>query len=204
MNNRPPRDGARWGADPAPEPVPLPPVHVPPAAYVELCNAYGQQNADKAIVIFHRTKNDYPHLKTHVLSNGEFHFASWLLSRATFSIAEAAKDGRAHTMPETLDILEKHVGKFLAETNNESTIDTMILGYGDEAKGIKGKKASEEAENKKTFWQIAVIVAIPSLFMGWMAETQRGGYDFFGAFSTTAVVVFCGIMVLGIIGKIFE
>ncbi|MEP3280472.1 MAG: hypothetical protein ABJN26_14045 [Stappiaceae bacterium] len=154
MISKPPREGARWGDDPAPEPVTQPEPKAPPAEYVALCDQYGETNVEKALSIHSKVKNEYPHLD--VLNAGSFSFAADLLDRARVSMKAAAEDGRAHSMPETLDICDKFVGPFLAKNPSPEALSSMEFTYGDEHTGTTGQKVKEDREEK---WGWFIIVA---------------------------------------------
>ncbi|MEP3280470.1 MAG: hypothetical protein ABJN26_14055 [Stappiaceae bacterium] len=154
MNSRPPKEGARWGDDPAPEPKPAPaPETGPPPEYLALCDEFGEPNVQKALQIRQRMKTEVPHAS--FIKSSELHFARVILENAKRSLQIAAKDGRPHTFPETLDILEGELSAFLLQNPNWEPSDNFTLSYGDEATG----KAAQLANIKENLWLIGFAVA---------------------------------------------
>ena len=130
MTNRPPREGARWGEDPKPV------VAAPEAAvYEEMYNEYGKDNVDLAVVVFNNIRNKYPHLKD--IKRGEKEFTKLVLERAIYSMDKATKERRAHTMPETLAIIDNILGQFLAKNVDRLTLENFYVTYGDEPSKFK-------------------------------------------------------------------
>ncbi len=155
MTNRPPREGARWGGDPAPEPTPEPTPTGPPKEYVELCNLYGEENVGRALATVARIKSNYPHLTW--LKKSELALAGEYLAMCQRSITIAAADGRAHTMPQSLEVAEKVIGEHLVKNPEVTTLEGVNLTYGDEASGRK--------EKRKQFYRKAVFIGV-GIFVG--------------------------------------
>ncbi|KPQ05934.1 MAG: hypothetical protein HLUCCA12_13190 [Rhodobacteraceae bacterium HLUCCA12] len=199
--SRPPREGARWGDDPSPERAPQP-QH--PPKYIELIQQYGEPNVQKAIRLQSHIGHNYPYLK--ILEVDALDFASDVLSFAKAQMASAAQDGRPHTMPETLKLLENHIGGALARTPDQTRIPKdFSLRYGDEEKGNAAIKFHNEAirkanrkENTKSWVGVALFVFGPSAFFGSIAYIQDGGFTFIEAFGiwTALLSVYLGFNIL--------
>ena len=156
MTNKPPREGARWGDDPAPEPITTPTPSVP-AGYEELCQQYGIENVKRALQVRARIQHEYPHLS--IAQGDALIFASDLLENAKNEISRAAQDGRPHTMPETLDIMDKHIGSVLVQNPSWDRIANANVQYGDEEKGNAAKKSN------MIYWIAALFILIASLLI---------------------------------------
>lgn len=132
MAGRPPREGARWGEDPAPAPIiPSPVPEITPSDYEILCIQYGKDNVDKAIDIFKKTKSNFPELDS--LNQGEISFARVVLNRATFSMQKAT---RVHALPETLDYFYNILPNWLA-AGSMNRLELFFVKYPDEPNEFK-------------------------------------------------------------------
>jgi hypothetical protein len=200
MINRPPKEGSRWGADPSPEPVFIPETEGPPKEYLNLCNKYGERNVTRALEVRSHIQNQYPHLP--ILRDDPLTFADSALQNAQWQMQRAAADGRPHSMPETLDLMQKYLGDFCMQHPDRRLMPPgqMVLSYGDEEKG----KAAKETLQKKEMSQLAVVVAIPSFIIGVIAESQRGGLEFLSAFIVSGIIIGAILFALGALGKLFS
>lgn len=169
MKPRPPKEGSRWGNDPAPATAPDPAG--PPAEYIELCDRYGEPNVNKALEIFEKIKTDYPHLE--VLNQGPLSFASDILFASKASMENAAEDGRSHTLPETLKICEDILGSFLAQ--NREPLRSIIITYGDENKGNKAKRKEEEKVQKAASWFL-IISGLAGMIAFFATISETGSF----------------------------
>jgi hypothetical protein len=151
MTGKPPREGARWGADPTPELSP--PAQPPrlPEGYVDLCQRYGEVNVQKVFAIQQKIMYDYPHLRA--VQAEKITFAEAVLGHAQQAMEAAAMDGRPHTMPETLELGEKFLGGLLAKNPKWAKVEKFTVVYGDEH---LGKAAIEVVSRIK--WKIATII----------------------------------------------
>lgn len=150
MNEKPPREGARWGDDPVPEPTPEPATpHVPPE-YVQLCDDYSEQNVQSALAIIEKTKIHFPHISA--LKRDPLKIVGEILISAKNSMEAAAADGRVHSLPATLKITEDLLGKTLAENPNITDLSTLIYTFGDEGAGKSATHAKKEREKKWDYW----------------------------------------------------
>lgn len=165
MTSKPPREGARWGDDPAPEPIVVPEPNGPPVEYVKLCKEYGVENTDKAIEIHSKILADYPQVKA--VKADPLDFARNVLVSAQKQIEKAAADGRPHTMPETLKKFEQFLGGVLIQHPNTEDFKDIFLNYGDEHLGNAAKQAEKEKEEKAIAWVggISLVLGLVSFFV---------------------------------------
>jgi len=178
MTSRPPREGARWGNDPPPEPKPSPaPEPGPPPEYLALCNEFGEPNVQHALQIHQKMKTEVPHAS--FVKSRELHFARVILENAKRSLEIAAKDGRPHTFPKTLGVLEGELSAFLLQNPNWQPSENFTLSFGDEEKGKVATKAKKERERKWDYWGFGV----PAIF-GIVTWSNSGS---FGAGAVTAI-----------------
>lgn len=154
MANRPPREGARWGADPIVENN----LPAAPSKYDGLCATYGKANVDRAVEIFNKIKTEFPHLRSQILVNGELVFAAYVLERATYAMRQAADDGRVHNLPNTLNILDKSLGRFLAKSPTDDQIRVLKIEYGDESRGNAARLAKSNSDLKFGLALISISV----------------------------------------------
>jgi len=141
MSSRPPREGARWGGDPAPEPE----VQRIPDGYQELCERYGEVNVQRAVALQKNLKDEYPMVAS--IKAEPMQFSAGVLSLANALMKNATEDGRSHTMSETFKALEKQLGGNLARYPDAASfadIPTFNLSYGDEDRGTRAKELREQ------------------------------------------------------------
>lgn len=183
MTSKPPREGARWGEDPAPTVAEFPKPAGPPAKYVELCERFGEANVEKALSIFSKVKGEYPHLP--ILENGDLFFAEHALLSAKVTIEVAARDGRSHTMPETLKIIEGQIGGYLVQNSQFLGFATFQWNYGDEQSGNAAKKEQQKRDETAVGWILAIsaILGISSFIV-----TLSEGSGFFGSLGIGAFI----------------
>ncbi|MCP4932765.1 MAG: DUF4339 domain-containing protein [bacterium] len=86
--------------------------------YEDLIKIYGQENVEKALLVFQKVKKDFPHLS--VLNIGELAFSGHLLNFAAKSVEKAAANDRIHTMEETIDIIGQVLGGWLVKNPSEN------------------------------------------------------------------------------------
>lgn len=141
MTDVPPKEGARWGEDPQE-------VVLPQAAsatdYDRLCREFSPANVDRALAIRRKLYIDYPHLD--LWREDPNLVASKILETARRSMETASEDGRTHSMPETLNIVEKYLGPALSQQGQTATLEKLTLTYGDERQG----KAHKQKYNEDT------------------------------------------------------
>ncbi len=202
MAKVPPKEGARWGNDPAPKPVLVPAAPLPPEGYLELCEQYGEPNVQKALAIHERVKLEAPHIQA--VKNDKIDFASSILRNSQQSMDHAARDGRAHTLPETLKIMDDVLAGFLLQNPDWKIEHDCTITYGDENKGKVATKKKEAKENNKIIGQLALIIGGPSIFFGWLASLEPGGLTFGGTFIASAFFIGAGLAVLAVIGHFFD
>lgn len=148
MSRRLPDQGARWGADPSPT---IPSVSTPqdvPPLYVELCSLYGEQNVARASSIRENLRNNYPHLA--ILNIDPLEFADDLLDSAARSMEIAAADERPHSLPETLDLIDKFIGSTLAQNPTFTSTRNCTVSYGDESRGKAARAQAKRVMLIKT------------------------------------------------------
>jgi len=167
MSKKPPREGARWGDDPAPELEPKPTAPAVPAEYLRLCSDYGEENVERALAIFQSVKRGYPQLP--ILKQGDLSFAGDVLQSSQKTMNKAAHDGRPHSMPETLKLIETCIGENLIQHPDILSIADATWSYGDEH---LGKNAKDEEE--KTIAAKALISIICALVAGGISLYNLG------------------------------
>ena len=145
MSKQPPREGARWGDDPAPNTPPKPKKPEVPEEYTRLCSQYGEANIKKALAVQARIQHEFPHLP--IAQTEPLKTAREAIGFAQSQMALAAKDGRPHSLPETLDIMAENMGAFFAQYPDYSFANPkdLRIKYGDEENG----RAEAKRDNSK-------------------------------------------------------
>ncbi|MEK7414555.1 MAG: hypothetical protein AAB263_14670, partial [Planctomycetota bacterium] len=134
--------------------VPAPPLPPPPPSMrSQLEKRFCATHVAKAHAIFDKIAHDYPHLQ--ILSVNRDQLVRDLLESCVNSIESAARNNRAHTMTETLDIAENHLGKLLI-TENWSQWRGMQITYGDENRPVAG--LTEEQKKNLKIIGIGVVI----------------------------------------------
>lgn len=201
MNSRPPGEGARWGDDPQPKPEPSAPQH--PPQYLRLCKQFGEQNTQRAVQLQNHIRHNYPHLR--ITQIDPLEFAADALEFARAQMDYAARDGRPHSMPETLKILEDLLGGALAENPDQTRIPRGLnLTFGDERKGRAATKTHNDAvkkkemlANMKSYGQGVFLAAIPGTIAGVESSSL-------GVFFLVTAGAFGLLIIIGLIAALFE
>lgn len=170
---RPPREGARWGEEPGPSNIRRNEASLPPAL-AALCVQYGEANVLRAISVYEKTSASFPHLS--ILRHDELEFVEGVLQSSVKSMQIAAADGRVHSLPETLELLEKSMGEMWSQAPNTSL--NFWITYGDEHKGRAEKEAKRKKDEETRTKKIAII-ALVSMFI-FIASTMMTGSAVFG------------------------
>lgn len=183
MTSKPPREGARWGDDPASEPQPVPQE---PEGYRGLCNNYGEVNVQRSLALQTRLRDEYP---TVAMTRIEpMHFAAETLSLANLLMRNATADGRVHTMSNTFEVFDQQLGKNLAkypDIVHFGDIPSWSLSYGDEREGTAFKRERAQAQAQQNKKQqnaefrgnIVTILSFASPFLVAMGAAIIGGPD---------------------------
>ena len=159
---RPPREGARWGEDPA---VPTPSV---PEPYLRLSAQYGEPNVQAALAIVETCRTDFPSLP--LLRQDDIAVAAEILDFAQRSQAAAAADGRVHSMPATLKRVGQDLGHSLARRPEIQTLESLSISFGDEENGFAAKAAraaQAAAEEEKTGAKVLVVLGATAIAFVW-------------------------------------
>jgi len=194
MTSKPPREGARWGDDPAPEPVVVPEPEGPPAEYIELCEKFGDANVKKALSIYEKIKGEYPSIP--ILEHGELYFADHALQSAKGTMEVAARDGRSHTMPETLKIIEKDLGGYLLQNPQFLGFATFTWNYGDEHLGTAGREREKAKEDKAAAWVTGISLSVGIIFFIANLSQGTGFLESLGIGAVVTVAAFLGLAYL--------
>ncbi len=197
MNDRP-REGARWGNDPAPEE----PANQAPSKYQMLCDNYGEANVRQALEHIDKLFIDYPALPIKAVPKIEI--AEFFIRTAIQNMRTALDDGRPHTMPETLDIISKYFGSYASSSNLQPAAindHQITVNYGDEQQGNAEKEraynAAQAAKKKLEEEQanrIKIFFAV--VFLSFIAGGAIAGPEGALAFPIVAAF-FAGLILFG-------
>lgn len=202
MNNVPPREGARWGEDPV-----LPSLG--PSRLAVMNETYGQANVQRALAIRENLFRDYPQNPLRDMEPEDF--ADLVLRSSMRAMNEAIDDGRPHSMTETLDFVEKHVGAFIvsspdAAPNLMHPLGYFTIFYGDDEKGrahqervqreqIEAARLAAEAKERKLKRDSKRgMQGLAWVFGAFCAGTMSGGI-WWGVFAAFAAYLLVAIVI---------